>query len=238
MHRLLILAFAAALGVTVSAQSVPDTSQAILEELRQIHQLLERLTTPRPAAPPPLENQRVTLSISPGRMIGSVDAPLTMVEFMDLQCPFCRQFHATTFEQLKAAYIDTHKLRYFARDFPIVELHPLSASAARAARCAGEQGKFWEMRDAILAEEALTKDWILKLGSTLKLDARFGGCLGDSSRFQTEIGDDMRDGARVGVTGTPSFVIGKSNGETLDGVLVLGAQPYEEFDAKLKALLR
>jgi len=240
MRRQLTCLLAAVLGVslTVSAQAPPATNQAILEELRQIHQLLQTLLVPRPTAPTAVDNRQVVLSIKPGPMLGSTAAPLTMVEFTDLQCPFCRQFHATTFARLKAEYIDTDKLRYFSRDFPLAELHPLAPAAALAARCAGDQGKFWEMRNAILAEEALTKDWLLKEASLLQLDARFEGCLGDARRFQAEISEDMRDAARAGVTGTPTFVIGRSNGDTLDGVMVLGAQSFEEFDARLKALMR
>lgn len=239
LRRLLAIALIAVLAVPLSAQSPQQTDQAILDELRQIRQLLERLTTPSTAPAPRQANEHVTLSLKTGRMLGSPDAPLTIVEFTDLQCPFCRQFHATTFEQLRADYIDTKKVRYFSRDFPIVELHPLSAAAARASRCAGDQGKFWEMRHAILSAEALTRESFFRQADVLKLDApTFSGCFADTDRFQGEIGDDMRDGARAGVTGTPSFVLGRTTGDTLDGVLVLGAQPYEAFDAQLKALLR
>ena len=235
----LALALGSLIAVPLSAQSPPQTDQAILDELRQIRQLLERLTTPGAAPSPPQAGARATLSLKTGHMLGSTEAPLTMVEFTDLQCPFCRQFHATTFEQLKAAYIDTGKLRYFSRDFPIVDLHPLSAVAARASRCAGDQGKFWEMRHAILNTETLTRESFFKQADVLKLDVtRFSGCVEDAGRFQSDIGDDMRDGAHAGVTGTPSFVLGRTKGDTLDGVLVLGAQPYGAFDAQLKALLR
>jgi protein-disulfide isomerase len=238
MRPLVIVALAAVLGASVSAQSAP-TDQAILDELRQIRQLLERLTSPRAPAPGPEGPERVQLSTTTGYMIGSPDAPLTMVEFTDLQCPFCRQFHATTFERLKADYIDTHKLRYFTRDFPLEELHPFATVAARAARCAGDQGKFWEMRHAILVTPAApAKESFFKQAETLKLDPlRFDTCLADGDRFQKEIREDMRDGVRAGITGTPSFVIGRTSGDALDGVLVLGAQPYEAFDAQLKALL-
>src|SRR6187401_1393992 len=146
LHRLLSIALVAGLTAPLAAQSPQQTDQAILDELRQIRQLLERLTTPGVAPAPRVAGEHVTLSLKTGHMLGSPGAPLTIVEFTDLQCPFCRQFHATTFEKLRADYIDTKKLRYFSRDFPIVELHPLSATAARASRCAGDQGKFWEMR--------------------------------------------------------------------------------------------
>src|SRR5438552_10089019 len=113
-HVIVAATLAVALGNSLSAQSPPQTDQAILDELRQIRQLLERLTSPGTAPAPPDASARVTLSLKTAAMLGSPDAPLTMVEFTDLQCPFCRQFHATTFEQLRADYIDTKKLRYFS----------------------------------------------------------------------------------------------------------------------------
>ncbi len=121
-------------------------------------------------APVPEQARRVEVPIA-GQMLGSPDAPLTMVEFTDLECPFCRQFYATTFEQLKTAYIDTNKLRYVSRDFPLEAIHPLAVTAARAARCAGAQGRFWEMRHGILKNNvALTKEFFLSGAEALQLD--------------------------------------------------------------------
>src|SRR5262245_15693319 len=124
--------------LTARAQSLPQQNDQILQELRAIRQLLEKLAGPLGATAPanagvPGANAPVKLSELGGFVLGKADAPLTMVEFTDLQCPFCRQFHITTFEQLKKDYIDTGKLRYFALDFPLESLHPLAMQAARAA---------------------------------------------------------------------------------------------------------
>ena len=229
----------AALGGGVAAQSPQQTDQAVLDELRQIRQLLEKLAGAPSRAPAPEANRRVQLSIAGGYSIGNPDAPLTMVEFTDLQCPFCRHFYMTTFERLKTAYIDTNKLRYVSRDFPLEAIHPMALSAARAARCAGAQGRFWDMRHAILKHNAaLTNESFLSEAAALQLDAsRFRTCVDDANAFSTEIAHDMADAERVGVTGTPSFVIGRTSGSRLDGILVMGAQPYEAFDAQLKAFL-
>jgi len=161
-----------------------------------------------------------------------------MVEFTDLQCAFCRRFHITTFEQLKKEYIDTGKLRYVSRDFPLAALHPLAMSAAQAARCAGEQGKFWEMRHTILVNNtALTSDAFAAFAQDLKLNAdRFKSCTSDSVRYQAEIQKEIAEGASVGITGTPSFIIGRTLPTGLDGVRIVGAQPYAAFDAQLKKL--
>ena len=243
LRRVVVVALAvvlvAALGGAVSAQSPQQTNQAVLDELRQIRQLLERLAGAPSRAAVPEANRRVELSTVGGHMIGKPDAPLTMVEFTDLQCPFCRHFYMTTFEHVKTAYIDTHKLRYFSRDVPLEAIHPLAMSAARAARCAGAQGRFWEMRHAILMNNAaLTLDTFISQAEALQLDpSRFSGCFSDASAFQKEIRQDLSDAERAGVTGTPSFVLGRTSGDTLDGVLMIGAQPFEAFDAQLKALL-
>jgi len=227
----------AALGGRVAAQSPP--TDAVLDELRQIRQLLEKLAGAPSRAPAPEANRRVQLSIAGSYSIGNPDAPLTMVEFTDLQCPFCRHFYLTTFERLKTAYIDTNRLRYVSRDFPLEAIHPMALSAARAARCAGAQGRFWEMRHAILTNTAaLKKESFLAEADTLQLDPlRFRTCVDDANAFSKEIAHDMADAERVGVTGTPSFVIGRMSGTTLDGILMMGAQPYEAFDVQLKALL-
>src|SRR5687767_9642401 len=95
------VAFVAALGGALSAQSPHQANQAVLDELRQIRQLLEKLAGAPARGPAPEATRRVNLSLIAGHMIGKSDAPLTMVEFTDLQCPFCRHFSMTTFEQLK-----------------------------------------------------------------------------------------------------------------------------------------
>ncbi len=103
--------------------------------------------------------------------IGQENAPLTMVEFTDYQCPFCRRFESETFAQLKKNYIDTGKVRFVSRDLPL-EFHPNAPRAAIAVRCAGEQHKFWEMHDAIMQDTAtdLGPDAILKYAQKVSLD--------------------------------------------------------------------
>ena len=242
----LLLAIAVALvlsGGGASAQSAQQQNKEILSELKQIRQLLEKLTTslegatPKPAAPAPAP--RVTLSSLTGYTVGQANAPLTMVEFTDLQCPFCRQFHLAAFEQIKKDYIDTGKLRYISRDFPLEAIHPHALGAAQAARCAGDQGKFWELRHQILLNNAqLNPAMLTTLAQDLQLDmGAFRGCI-EAGRFDADIKKDIADAAAVGVSGTPSFVIGKTAADKLDGILLVGAQPYAAFDAKLKDALK
>jgi Trk K+ transport system NAD-binding subunit len=139
----------------LTAQVVQETggitrqqAEDILKELRQIRQLLER---PPVAARGPQEEAPARAKISDltgVSMLGSKNAPLTIVEFTDYQCPFCQRFHVTAFPELKKAYIDTGKVRFFSKDMPL-DFHPNAMRAAMAARCAGEQNKFWELRDTM-----------------------------------------------------------------------------------------
>ena len=126
-----------------------EQADEILNELRQIRQLLEN----QAAAGPQQSGEQIIkakVSIQGAYALGSRDAPLTMVEFTDFQCPFCQRFHVNTFAELKRDYIDTGKLRFVSRDLPL-DFHPNAMQAAEAGRCAGEQGQFWAMRDRMNA---------------------------------------------------------------------------------------
>jgi len=221
------------------AQSTPPMSQQqineeMLKELRAIHQLLERLTEPAQPAPQPATARLDNLK---GFALGRPDAPLTMVEFTDLQCPFCRQYATVTFSELKKNWIDSGRLRYISHDFPL-DFHPHAMAAARAARCAGEQGKFWDMRLVLVTNaNLLSPDYITRTASDLKLDSKaFAACTA-STKFDADILADVQEGTRIGVNGTPTFVIGRTAATTLEGPMIVGAMPYTQFDAKLKALL-
>jgi len=213
-------------------------NEEMLRELRAIRMLLEKLTTPQPqqpAAPPQPQTAKVTNL--KGYVMGRPDAPLTMVEFTDLQCPFCRQFAITSFDEIKKNWIDTGKLRYISRDFPL-DFHAQAMPAARAARCAGEQGKFWEMRMGLMRNaNLLTAEYITRSASELKLEAKaFAGCIA-TTKYDAEIQAEMQEGAKLGVGGTPTFIIGRTTATAVEGPMLVGALPYAQFDAKLKALL-
>jgi protein-disulfide isomerase len=220
-----------------------DQANAILNELRQIRQLLERQETTaaaqaaRPAAAPP--SDKVKMSVGTGwYALGREDAPVTVVEFTDYQCPFCRRFEADSFAQLKKDYIDTGKVRFVSRDLPL-DFHPNAPAAAIAARCAGEQHKFWEMRDAMMLDTAtdLGPDSILKYGQKTNLDmTAFGGCVKDK-KYTSAIQKDTADAGALGISGTPSFVIGRTAKDEIAGVRIVGAVPYTVFDSTIKDLL-
>jgi protein-disulfide isomerase len=210
----------------------------ILNELRQIRGLLEK----QAANPPqPQGGEQITkakIGIDGSYTIGSKDAPLTMVEFTDFQCPFCQRFHVSTYSELKKNYIDTGKLRFVSRDMPL-DFHPNAMQAANAGRCAGEQGQFWAMRDLMNSNpEKLDINNLVNYAQELKLNAAsFRTCV-ESRKYANAIQTDMALAAKIGANGTPSFVIGRSTPDGVDGELVIGAMPYQVFDQKLKELAR
>jgi protein-disulfide isomerase len=218
-----------------------DQADAILNELKSIHQLLLNPPATRAAAAPaaPAPNEKVKMSVGTGwYAMGRDDAPVTMVEFTDYQCPFCRKFESDSFAQLKKEYIDTGKVRFVSRDLPL-DFHPNAPAAAMAARCAGEQHKFWEMRDAMMLDTAtdLGPDSILKYGHKTDLDmAAFRLCLSDK-KYAEAIKKDTADAGTLGISGTPSFVIGKTDKTEIAGVRIVGAVPYTVFDSAIKDLL-
>ena len=169
--------------------------------------------------------------------LGRADAPLTMVEFTDYQCPYCRAFQAQTFAALKRNYIDTGKLRFIVRDLPL-EFHSAARPAAEAAHCAAEQGKFWEMHHALLTgSEPLPAGGIDKSAVAVGLDLdRLHACMG-AARYEGAIARNSATADAIGIHGTPAFVIGRTSQGVLEGALAEGAFSYAEFDGALKDML-
>ena len=213
-----------------------EQADEILKELRQIRELLEKQGTPAPAGQQQIT--RANVSTEGAFALGSKDAPLTMVEFTDFQCPFCQRFHVQTFAELKKNYIDTGKLRFVSRDLPL-DFHPNAMQAAQAGRCAGEQGQFWPMRDRMNSNpDKLDMANLVEAAQDLKLNVtKFRACI-ESGKYKDAIRSDALVAEKIGANGTPSFVLGKSKPDSVEGELIVGAMPYEVFDQKIKALER
>jgi len=143
---------------------------------------------------------------SQDRVKGPADAPVTILEYSDFQCPYCK-LAAETIKQVLAAYPDKVKLIY--RNFPLTTVHADAQYAAEAAECAGDQAKFWEMSDALFAhQDKLDANSINNYARTLGLDAKkFGDCL-SSGKFKTKIAADIKSANDYGISGTPSFFAG------------------------------
>lgn len=224
-------------GRTVSTGISERQADDILNELRAIRQLLEKQATSRPSVPSgaPVALPTGKLKMGGGFQLGSSEAPITMVEFTDYQCPFCRQFHDTTFANLRKNYVDSGKLKIVIRDFPLVDIHPNAMRAAEAAHCAGDQGKFLNMHDLLFTDpNNLSERGLIAYAEALKLDvAKFRVCV-QSERHKTEIQKDLQDALSLGLNGTPSFLIGRSGGSELSGTIIVGAQPLSVFETTLE----
>jgi protein-disulfide isomerase len=221
-----------------------EQADAIVAELKQIRQLLERqqaqlarAVPPTPAAPAPPE--KVQMNVGNGwYSIGRADAPVTLVEFADFQCPFCKRFHTDAYAELKKNYIDTGKVRFVSRDLPL-EFHPFALKAAEAVRCAGDQQKYWELRDALYTNAAPPNDEVInKAAETLSLDkGEFQACL-SSEKHKAEVQKDASEAATLQISGTPTFVLAKSSKDKLDGIRIVGAQPFVAFQAAIESFLK
>ena len=220
-------------GATKDQGITREQADQILNELRQIRQLLEKQQAKQPAEEQPV---RARLNLDGFQMLGKKDAPLTIVEFTDYQCPYCRQFHVTTYAELKKNYIDTGKVRFYSRDLPL-DFHENAMRAAQAARCAADQGKFWQLRDIMGANpDKLDMPNLVGSAAGLKMDvAAFRSCV-ESEKYKNAIQTDVMEAMKIGANGTPTFVVGKSTADGVDGELVVGALPYPAFDQKLKEI--
>ena len=180
----------------------------------------------QPAAEPTIDpNMRYDVSEADNPAIGPEDALVTIIEFGDFNCGYCKRFFDETLEPLLQAY--EGRVRFVYRDYPI--LGAGSVEAALAAECADDQGQFWAFHDKVYAEQILTRDTFLQYAADLNMDVEtFTTCVDDGTH-QPEIQADYVAGAQLGVGGTPTFYI---NGKAL-----IGAQPYENFVAVIEAEL-
>ena len=168
---------------------------------------------------------------------GRADAPITIIEFTDYQCPYCRRFQAEAWPRLKRKYVDSGKVRFIVRDMPL-EFHSAARPAAEVAHCAAEQGKFWPMHEALLRNSTQLNDtYVIELAREMGLDVlRLRACAMED-RYEGAIARNAAEAAALGIHGTPTFVIGRAAEGELDGVRVAGALPYEQFAAYLDQLL-
>lgn len=226
-------------GAMSSAQA-----DAILDELRQIRRLLEKQQTQLALSLKPATDARsvpvpVQMNVQADwRSIGPSDAPITVIEFTDYECPFCRQFHLGTFADLKKDYVDAGKVRWVSRDLPL-DIHPHALKAAEAARCAGDQNKFWEMRDALLSADAPPDEkTISQTAESLSLNMEtFLMCM-DSHKFAAGIRKEAAEAAELQIRDTPTFVIAKSASHKLEGTRIVGTQSLATFEQTINALLK
>jgi protein-disulfide isomerase len=229
-------------GVSGNDSLTEEQGDAMLEELRQIRQVLEKMQ--QQAAPPPqartaVQTTRAKASTSNRPALGADDAPITLVEFTDYQCPFCSRFFTGTLPGLKEEYIDTGKVRLVVKDLPLA-MHARARPAAVAAHCAGDQDQFWAMHDTLFENNRQLQDENLKqYAQDIGLDTkRFQECL-SSDRHDAMIDADVAEANGQGITGTPTFIVAETIDDVVEGTKIRGVQSLEAlrryFDALLKA---
>jgi protein-disulfide isomerase len=233
------------LPADVLAQTKSDVVNTDIEELKkgqaEIKKELAEIRKLLTPAPPPSAVEKLEATVAVGSIAprGSPTAPVTMIEFSDYQCPYCKRYADQTVPALLKDYVQTGKVRYAFRDFPLTQIHPLAAKAAEAARCAGDQGKYWEMHDKLFANPGELQAEKLRVHArSIGLDeAAFRACL-DESRHAAAVQKDLDAGAELGITGTPAIVVGLSDGDQVkNAVVVRGAQPIGTFKAEIEKLL-
>lgn len=199
---------------------------------------------PQPAAPPPSSGK---VSVDDDPVLGSKDAKVTLIEFSDYECPFCKRHFDQVYPQLKKDYLDTGKVKLVYRDYPLPFHDPMATFEAKAANCARDQGgdsAYFKFHDAIFTKttsngNGLTKDQVYQMATDLGLNQANLKTCADSDKHDAEVKKDVSDGSAAGVSGTPSFFVGKSDPSgTILGQIIVGAQPYATFQAAIDPLVK
>jgi protein-disulfide isomerase len=172
-------------------------------------------------APPTEERQfqRYSIPVEDSYTLGPADAPITLVEFSDYQCPYCRRWHDEVYEPLLAAY--PGKIKFVYRHLPLTSIHPDAFPAAEAAMCAGEQDAYWQFHEKLFGNESLGRNNFVEYARDLGLDVQaFEACV-DERKYQEQVQADVDFAVDLGIRSTPTFFI--------NGLAIVGAQPLDVF---------
>ena len=225
-HRI-VVAFLAGVALGIG-------SMVVVERL-----LDQRLAQPRKpqARPTPALTSSLLLKGEP--TLGHASAPLTIVEFSDFECSYCRRFHEQVMPQLKSEYIDTGLVRFVHKDLPL-PFHPHAMPAAAAARCAGEQNRFWAMYAALFDQQnCLSCKGVLSIAGEEELDTTTLQSCMERKATVAVINANRSEASLHNISATPTFVIGPTQSdETLEGRVVEGALPWNIFKSTIDAALR
>ena len=227
-------------ALRIDVRALQAEQQQIITRLDELKQLLQANGRPvnsavLPSPPPPS-----ALDIHGENFRGDSGARVAIVEYADFECPYCGQHARQVYPQIVESYIKTGKVKLFFRDLPL-PMHPHALAAARAAHCAGEQGKYWEMHDSLFAKQTgLSDPALLDRAKTLGLDEnKFSEC-SSSDKYSDDLRKSMAEAQRMGIDGTPTFFIGTiSPDEDVVNISkrIVGAHPYETFESALDELL-
>lgn len=212
---------------------------AMREELQEIKALLQKQGSPAPAAgTAPAVGTELSLRVA--QIKGASQASVVVVEFSDFQCPFCARHATSTYREIVREYVDTGKVRYAFMHFPIESLHPRAFREHVAAACAADQGRFWEMHGRLFATQRTPGvDALGSHATAIGLDAaRFRSCLA-SERRAADVRGAMSIGSALGITGTPTFLIGimERDDKFRTMTVIAGAKPYPVFRDAIETVL-
>lgn len=222
--------------VKEDVEALKQGQEALRKDIAEIRkQLQERPASPKTTA----QMLDKELEIGDAPLKGDKNARVTIMEFSDYQCPFCRRHAVNTLPHIDKEYIATGKVRYIFRDFPLESIHKYAQKAAEAAHCAGEQGKYWEMHDKLFDnQKALSSENFTKYAKSIGLKtSSFKKCL-DSGKFAETVNKNLTEGQQLGISGTPTLLLGISDGDKFKNIkLTRGAQPFAVFKQEIDALL-
>jgi protein-disulfide isomerase len=189
--------------------------------------------------PLPIDVINVASVSADEHLLGSPNAPITIIEFSDSECPYCKQFHVTM-KRIMNEYGANGQIAWVYRHYPVASSHPLAPKQAEGLECAAELGgnaTFWELADAIYLRQGgapLDTTELTKLAGTVGLDEdKFSDCVA-SGKMALRVQEDMEDGDRAGVAGTPHSILITRKGEK---VMIKGAQPYDVMKSVIDAAL-
>jgi protein-disulfide isomerase len=209
----------------------------------QVVILYRQQNTPTLPQPEPIQDvpEGTVLDTRGMPTMGRADAGVILIEFADYECPFCRRHAIGVMRALKDKFITTGKIQYAFANYPL-RIHPNARFLARAALCAGERGRYWEMHDSLFESEVTTRADVLSLLSDIPLDpGEFGLCLDSSPGADTRIDLDMKEAEKLRLNSTPSFAIGLKSAPGDESVLVdtiiIGAQPMNVFERVIDKML-
>jgi len=213
-------------------QQLVDTQREILREIQELK------TSPQAQQPEPSPDFK--MRIEGAAIKGQPGAKLTVIEFSDFECPYCARHARESLPQLDRDYIQTGKIRYVFRHFPLAQIHPRAVKAGEAAECARLQGKFWPFHDRLFAfQKELERPALINHARAIGLDqSAFETCL--NGQAAATVLADLNEGTDLGINATPTFFFGFDQNDGTVHVVerLVGARPYAAFQSVLEGMLK
>lgn len=215
-----VLAFGSGLGVgyMIWGQSRPQA--AVPQPTLAAQPAAQSTSTPvMVLGGSPTPQQRYSIPVGNLPAFGPANAPITIIEFSDFECPYCHKWFAETWQQLVKAY--PNQIRLYYRDFPLISIHPNAVPAAIAARCASDQNQFWAFHDKLYSNTTYGNSTYEAYAAAVGIDVtKFKACVA-AKTYEKDVNADLEFGSNLGIRGTPTFFI--------NGIPLVGAQPFSAF---------